>query len=84
MRRLLALLGLCRAVGLRAAAEALRARFVSRPPIAACRATRSSSPIGAPRNMPPEMAQRVAAALAMELQAYGIVATVQPATRRSR
>ena len=35
--------------------------------------------IGAPRNMPPEMGQRVAAALAMELQAYGIVATVQPA-----
>ena len=34
--------------------------------------------IGAPRNMPPEMGQRVAA-LAMELQAYGIVATVQPA-----
>ena len=29
--------------------------------------------------MPPEMGQRVAAALAMELQAYGIVATVQPA-----
>lgn len=35
--------------------------------------------IGAPRNMPPEMGKRVAAALAMELQAYGIVATVQPA-----
>lgn len=35
--------------------------------------------IGAPRNMPPEMGQRVAAALAMELQAYGIVAAVQPA-----
>jgi hypothetical protein len=35
--------------------------------------------IGAPRNMPPEMGQRVAAALAMELQAYGIVATVAPA-----
>ncbi|MBI2735718.1 MAG: hypothetical protein HYX38_04075 [Rhodospirillales bacterium] len=35
--------------------------------------------IGAPRNMPPEMGQRVAAALAMELQAYGIIATVQPA-----
>jgi hypothetical protein len=30
--------------------------------------------------MPPEMGQRVAAALAMELQAYGIVAAVQPAT----
>ncbi len=35
--------------------------------------------IGAPRNMPPEMGKRVAAALAMELQAYGIIATVQPA-----
>jgi len=35
--------------------------------------------IGAPRNMPTEMGQRVAAALAMELQAYGIIATVQPA-----
>jgi hypothetical protein len=35
--------------------------------------------IGAPRNMPPEMGQRVAAALAMELQSYGIVAAVQPA-----
>jgi len=35
--------------------------------------------IGAPRNMPPEMGQRVAAALAIELQAYGIVAAVQPA-----
>jgi hypothetical protein len=35
--------------------------------------------IGAPRNMPPEMGQRVAAALAMELQSYGIIATVQPA-----
>src|SRR4029078_38146 len=35
--------------------------------------------IRAPRNMPPEMGQRVAAALAMELQAYGIVAAVQPA-----
>ncbi len=36
--------------------------------------------VGAPRNMPPEMGERVAAALAMELQSYGIVATVQPAT----
>src|SRR5262245_24860145 len=35
--------------------------------------------IGAPRNMPPEMGQRVAAAIAIELQAYGIVAAVQPA-----
>jgi hypothetical protein len=36
--------------------------------------------VSPPRNMPPEMGQRVAAALAMELQAYGIVAAVQPAT----
>lgn len=35
--------------------------------------------VGVPRNMPPEMARRVAAALAIELQAYGIVAAVQPA-----
>ncbi len=35
--------------------------------------------IGAPRNMPPGMGQRVAAGLAIELQAYGIVAAVQPA-----
>ena len=35
--------------------------------------------IGAPRHMPSEMGERVAAALAMELQAYGIIATVQPA-----
>ncbi|MCA0302343.1 MAG: hypothetical protein LCH95_08035 [Proteobacteria bacterium] len=35
--------------------------------------------IGAPRNMSPGMGQRVAAGLAIELQAYGIVAAVQPA-----
>lgn len=35
--------------------------------------------IGAPRNMPPEMGRRVAAALAVELQSYGIVAAVEPA-----
>jgi len=35
--------------------------------------------IGAPRHMPPEMADRVAAALAIELQSYGILAAVQPA-----
>src|SRR5262249_39360240 len=32
-----------------------------------------------PKNMPPEMGQRVAAALAMELQSYGVVAAVAPA-----
>ena len=36
--------------------------------------------IAPPRNMPPEMAQRVAAALAIELQSYGVVAAVQPAS----
>ena len=35
--------------------------------------------IAPPRYMPPGMANRVAAALAIELQSYGIVATVQPA-----
>lgn len=35
--------------------------------------------IGPPRNMPPEMGRRVAAALAIELQSYGVVAAVQPA-----
>jgi hypothetical protein len=35
--------------------------------------------IAPPRNMPTEMGQRVAAALAMELQSYGVVAAVAPA-----
>ena len=35
--------------------------------------------IGAPRNMPREMGIRLAAALALELQSYGIAAAVQPA-----
>ena len=35
--------------------------------------------IGPPRNMPPGMGERVAAAIAIELQSYGIVAAVQPA-----
>src|SRR5258708_16813773 len=35
--------------------------------------------IAPPKYMLPEMANRVAAALAMELQSYGIVATRQPA-----
>lgn len=34
--------------------------------------------ISPPKNMPPQMARRVAAALAMELQSYGIIAGVQP------
>lgn len=36
--------------------------------------------ISPPKNMPPRMANRVAAALAMELQSYGILAAVEPAT----
>ena len=35
--------------------------------------------IALPKNMPPEMGRRVAAALAIELQSYGVVAAVQPA-----
>lgn len=35
--------------------------------------------IETPANMPTEMAERVAAALAIELQSYGVVAAVQPA-----
>lgn len=35
--------------------------------------------IGTPANMPNELAERVAAALAIELQSYGVVAAVQPA-----
>jgi hypothetical protein len=35
--------------------------------------------VGPPKNMPPELGRRVAAALAVELQSYGIVATLLPA-----
>ena len=35
--------------------------------------------IETPANMPQQMADRLAAALAVELQAYGIVAALQPA-----
>lgn len=35
--------------------------------------------IAAPRNMPREMGSRLAAALAIELQSYGVVAVIQPA-----
>ncbi|WP_421996509.1 hypothetical protein [Reyranella sp.] len=47
---------------------------IRRPP-----AEKAELAIAAPRNMPPQLGQRVAAALAMELQSYGIVAAVQPA-----
>ena len=40
--------------------------------------------IATPANMPARMAERVAAALAVELQSYNIVAAVQPSPRRSR
>src|SRR5258708_36440886 len=36
--------------------------------------------VSPPRNMPTEMGQRVAAALAVELQSYGSVAAAQPGT----
>lgn len=36
--------------------------------------------ISTPANMPPELAERVTAAIAIELQAYGVVAAIQPAT----
>ena len=61
------------------AAETVRARQFRRRRYAVRRRTRSSWRSRRPRNMPPEMAKRVAAALAIELQSYGIVATVQPA-----
>src|SRR6185436_10422593 len=35
--------------------------------------------VATPANMPTKMAERVAAALAIELQSYNILATVQPA-----
>lgn len=35
--------------------------------------------VGAPRNMPHDMGTRLAAALAIELQSYGVVAAIQPA-----
>lgn len=48
-------------------------------PVRALPQDKTELAISPPRNMPPAMAQRVAAALAMELQSYGIVAAVQPA-----
>ncbi len=48
-------------------------------PVRALPQDKAELAIAPPRNMPPAMAQRVAAALAMELQSYGIVAAVQPA-----
>ena len=48
-------------------------------PVRALPQDKTELAIAPPKNMPPEMAKRVAAALAVELQSYGIVAVVQPA-----
>lgn len=44
------------------------------------RADKIELAVGTPANMPTAMAERVAAALAIELQAYGVVAALQPAS----
>jgi hypothetical protein len=51
----------------------------SRAPVRALPQDKTELAISPPKNMPPKMAKRVAAALAIELQSYGIVAAVQPA-----
>ena len=51
----------------------------SEAPVRALPQDKTELAISPPKNMPPEMAKRVAAALAVELQSYGIVAAVQPA-----
>jgi hypothetical protein len=51
----------------------------SEAPVRALPQDKTELAIAPPKNMPPEMAKRVAAALAVELQSYGIVAAVQPA-----
>ena len=50
----------------------------SEAPVRALPQDKTELAIAPPKNMPPEMAKRVAAALAIELQSYGIVAAVQP------
>jgi hypothetical protein len=50
----------------------------SEAPVRALPQDKTELAISPPKNMPPEMAKRVAAALAIELQSYGIVAAVQP------
>ena len=69
--------------GLLQHAEALRAQFRRRRRLPSQRDQVEVS-VAAPANMPPQMAERVAAALAIELQSYNIVAAVQPTRRRSR
>ena len=51
----------------------------SKAPVRALPQDKTELAISPPKNMPPGMARRVAAALAIELQSYGIVAAVQPA-----
>src|SRR5258707_9351903 len=51
----------------------------SEAPVRALPQDKTELAISPPKNMPSEMAKRVAAALAIELQSYGIVAAVQPA-----
>jgi hypothetical protein len=51
----------------------------SEAPVRALPLDKTELAIAPPKNMPAEMAKRVAAALAIELQSYGIVAAVQPA-----
>jgi hypothetical protein len=51
----------------------------SEAPVRALPQDKTELAIAPPKNMPTEMAKRVAAALAIELQSYGIVAAVQPA-----
>lgn len=48
-------------------------------PISTPKQDKTEVTIATPANMPTAMAERVAAALAIELQAYGVVAAVQPA-----
>jgi hypothetical protein len=51
----------------------------SRAPVRQLPQDKAELAIAPPKNMPTEMAQRVAAALAMELQSYGVIAAVAPA-----
>lgn len=48
---------------------------IARPP----KQDRTEATIEIPANMPTQMAERVAAAIAIELQSYGVVAALQPA-----
>lgn len=52
-----------------------QAEAIARPP----KQDRTEATIEIPANMPTQMAERVAAAIAIELQSYGVVAALQPA-----